>query len=228
MLHFLSFVGEMIGGFAAITAATVYLTRAIIEHSLRKELEEHKVKLSQEASVELEKLKNQLRSEAFRNETTFQKMHFEVFQALVDVNPQLIRFHNSVIDYLAVVRFGDEPPREEQLKTAADELKKTYEIYNAKRILIPKHIRIRIDELLSACTQAARDFSFWLQQERRMMRPEDYVDPWKLAVEAIKGKIRPLIDLLEDEMQHQLGIIHAQPPQAPGPPSGPTVVSVPS
>jgi hypothetical protein len=191
----------LLGGWAAVIAATVWIVKEAAKRWIDRDLEGYKHQLKQAADLQLEGFRHFLRHEAFRHEKRFGVLHEELFRALTEIYPSLYDFYLSLQSYVAWLESSAEPNKDEKLAIVSQRWKEFREVYKKRMILIPEGLHQKFDELMGAMRHTADDFTHGRRWEERG-KDTNY---WSKAADDCKDKIKPLLDEVRAMVQKLLG-----------------------
>ncbi|QDT75757.1 hypothetical protein [Lacipirellula limnantheis] len=159
--------------------------------------------------IELERLRSDLRVDAFRNETRFSRLHADRAQAIADVYAGLRGLRGAFGDYaVATVDPADWPRLRE---ATIDAFKRVTATFYPKEIYIPASTADKVHEYLR---ETHLNFVAFRQQVDTERRDEHrYFKAWQDVAENMVGKSKRLFEDLRDDFRRLLG--DDVPPAAP-------------
>ena len=205
MLDALLHVLAVLGGTSGVLALIGFAIKKYVDHRMAKDFEAHKTKLKDESDREIERLRADYKRAAFHFETRFGRLHDEMVKALLVMYPRLVELHRSVLSYLATFEWSGAPTKDEKLIAVIEKSNAFDQVYLTNRILIPKAIRMHVDEFASALSHATNSFTRGLQREKAGMHAPNAPDYWEEAMNNVTDKIKPLFEKMEDSLQELLG-----------------------
>jgi hypothetical protein len=104
-----------------IGAGTVaYIARTVIKTFLDRDIEHYKAELRAVHESALERLRADLRIEAFQKETVFAKLHAKRAEVIQELYGRLVAVSRAMNDFMSPLQIGGGPSREEKKTAAAD------------------------------------------------------------------------------------------------------------
>jgi hypothetical protein len=134
-----------LGGFAVVTAAVAWLTKALIAHWMSKDIENHKERLRTTTAKELEILRHDLATAAKEHEVTFSRLHEKRALVIQEFYAQINRLERALSDFeFSIAVVGDSSLTDPGLASDLSEY------YRNNRIFLTPDLCNMIDELIQS------------------------------------------------------------------------------
>ena len=193
----------ILGGTAMGVALLGYLSRKLLEHLMSKDVEKFKAELKATQDIEMERLRSDLKMQAFEHETRFRKLHENVARTIAETYPLLRRVFDSVSSLVSPIEMEGEPDKEEKMKIASDANRAFTEYFLSNRIYYPKKLYDKINDFHLLLVDNGRKFN--RAYDRGKAGGEPATEHWYEAFAGIRDKARPLFDDMHDDFQSILG-----------------------
>lgn len=197
-------LGIILGGTAIGVAALAWLAKSLMTHLLSKDIEQWKAQLDAQNKLEIEKLRADLAKQALEHEVKYRRVDEKVAEHLAGIYQRLFRFYESVSNYVAIIEYSNEPPKDAKLTTVADANGEFWEYFLPNRIYVPPKLYQEIRKVANKLADITKDFSSGLRREEKGIGDleEDY---WGKAFRAVQDEASPLFTTLVHEFQKRLG-----------------------
>ena len=197
---------------SVIAGALVWLTRSWISERLKnsiryeydQKLESHKSQLKHESDAEIEKIKSQLQIEAAKRNIQYSKIFEEIANTVVTVYEKLVLFKDAVSNYVSMVEWQDEPPREEKRKLAGEKMDDFLSYYKSRKIYLPEKTAIKIDPFWQGLYEISLDFMY--EVEKGLGEGKDKMETWQKAHQYMSKEVPEVLKALEEEFRSILGV----------------------
>jgi hypothetical protein len=202
--------------FAAVGFAAAFFRKAILDRliSLKHDFDDqlalqqnvfdrHLAAIRHEHNLDLERLRSDLRIDAFRNETRFSALHTERAKAIADVYAALRNARAAIANYVTDMSIDILPSWSERRMKAQESLRVLEAAFNPKEIYFPAHtassIRAYIFNSVTHVNKFERDV------ETNKHRPQHYFETWDKILIEVTGASKDLFEQLREEFRLLLG-----------------------
>ncbi len=178
--------------------------KSAIQNEYEQKLETHKAKLKYQSELEIERLRSQLHIQAERHNIRFAKIYGEIAETVASTYEKLIKFKKAVADYVSIIEWSGDPPKEERRKIVDEKMKQFIEFYEYRKLYLPRGTVNRIDRFWQGLYEISIDFMYAVEQGKGKSLPDEK-DTWKKAHDFISKEIPPLLADLEYDFRNILG-----------------------
>jgi hypothetical protein len=193
----------------ALAAALLWLSRLWISERLKsaikseydQKLETHKAQLKAQSDIEIERLRSQLSIAATEHEVRFFRLHEKRGEVIAETYKLLQDLHQRLANYVSIIEFSNDPPREERRGNAVSSHKLFIDFYAKNTIFLPKTTAKMLDSINSQCVDAFNEFALNIDKQEEAKDSTQ----WLRIFQRVKGEIRIAMDQLEDEFRRLLG-----------------------
>jgi hypothetical protein len=112
-------IAKTLGSTAIICAAIIYVAKTFWSQVLSRYLEGFTAKLENRNTVEIERLRTELKRVAFEHETRYAKLHEQRAEILEELFKRLVRANEAFVARFRAGHFAGEPSIEDQTIAAA-------------------------------------------------------------------------------------------------------------
>lgn len=196
-----------LGGTAILVGAVAWLTRSIIIHFLSKDVETFKQQLTHQSSLEIERVKHDLRLIAVEHEQRTALLHERRADVIAKLYQLLVEFLDAAESFAAVVEYSGESSKPEKAKTFNKKAFDFHQFFRANRIYFSEATCAAVDELFREVGSSISGFQLWLgisQTQERAMEKMDQA--WSNAWDSIQKKVPPLLMIVQNEFRGILGV----------------------
>jgi hypothetical protein len=158
-------------GFA--TAAFVYLAKALSKHLLSLDLERFKGELKATHEKELERLRADLRIAAFRQETTFAKLHEKRAEVIAELYAKLAAVNGAMHELLSPLELDGGAGRDKREKSAAEAGTNFARYYRSHQIYFDESLCNLLDSFSRDMIRA------WVTHIHNPLTGEGGIDRWE-------------------------------------------------
>jgi len=167
------------------------------------EVEKLKAQLKSQSDSEVERLKSHLSIAAAERQFRFSRLHEKRLDVIADVHASLRRLVAAIAGYVAIFEPAGGPPRQERAKRAFDEAKGFGELYDAKRIFLPRSAVEKLDQIQSELRVAYNTFALGVDVAHD--GDPNRTKRWLEIFEKIERLTKTGISELEDDYRRLLG-----------------------
>jgi hypothetical protein len=199
-----------LAGSGALTATVVWFARSWISERLRnsikheydQKLEAFRAALKAEHDANFERLRTDLRIDAFRQQTRFADLHTRRAETIADTFATLRKLRSAIQRYVTEIDFAREQSREELRQEAATAFQEFEACFLPREIFLPMPTAEKIDGLRRKLFHVAKTFQYGVE------RGEDEKtgkDSWREANDLMGIEANPILEELKVEMRELLG-----------------------
>jgi len=154
--------------------------------------------------VQLERLRGDLRVDAFRNETRFTQLHEKRAQTIADVYAALQKLRARIADYIDHDTFNVEPLIAERRERALAALRELADTFQPREIYFPQTTADRVRELIREWKLLMRKFEQTVEQAAPNGRG-NWATKWGEVQERMGNELRVIFEELREEFRQLLG-----------------------
>ncbi len=181
---------------SVLIAVVAWLIRSLTKYILDRDL-----------SSQIERLKADLRVEAFQRETTFSRMHEKQADVIADVYAKLHELFEAVSRLVAILESGETTKVElsERCRVAVSDFN---EAFYPHRLYVPAPLDTEIKDFAGELVTIANDFMFGFHQEQsgKVHDWEKRKDYWGDAFNKVSDKANPVFNDLREKFRDLIGV----------------------
>jgi hypothetical protein len=189
-------VAKTLGSTAIICAAIIFITKTFWSQLLARDLEGFKAKLENRNSVEIERLRSDLKRVAFEHETRYVKLHEKRAEILEELFKRLVRANEAFVARFRAGHFAGEPSIEDQTVSAAKAANEFLDWFSQNRLFIDDPIA---DQIV-AINKHFQELWFSLgpvRPEDRQKATKEFFEKTPALIEDVR---RRMLDLLAPQI----------------------------
>ncbi|MBA3484183.1 MAG: hypothetical protein H0T51_20445 [Pirellulales bacterium] len=194
-----NFFSGALGGALTVSIVTfvAWMSREWIGEKIRRSVQHN-------YDVQLERLRGDLRVDAFRNETRFTQLHEKRAQTIADVYAALQKLRAKVADYIGDDTFNVEPLIAERRELALAALRELADAFQPREIYFPQSTANRVRELIGEWKLLMRKFEETVENAAPHGRG-DWATKWGEVQERMGSELRVIFEELREEFRQLLG-----------------------
>ena len=198
---------KFLGGAVIVVAAVGWLVRSLIAHFLSKDIELFKQRIQSESTVELERVKHELRLLASEHEKRVHLLQERRAETIAELYSKLIDFLGAAESFASPAEWSGEPSKEEKAKKLGEQAAAFRGYFLRNRIYFTKDICQKFEDLFQEVHGSALRFRMWLTHaEDRDQSAAQLHEAWFAAWDVMKDKVPPLVAAIEGEFRTLLGV----------------------
>jgi uncharacterized membrane-anchored protein YhcB (DUF1043 family) len=219
----ISAIGSILGelGLFAIGATVVgWVARGAISNYFDKELSEYQAEIDKELAeyqsemdkqmeqyrAELEKELDKYRTELEKEKLRFSELHNERAKVTAELYERFVKFEEDMRTLTDLMDRPGDPPKDEQMKNAAESGNEFVNYYMKKKIYFPPHVCETIEKLQSETKDVFVEFQVYKPYDDRpgdSIDAERWLDNWKTVTE---NEVPEIKEELEGHFRELLGV----------------------
>ena len=173
-------------------------------YASREITETNKSQLKHESDAEIEKIKSQLQIEAAKRNIQYSKIFEEIANTVVTVYEKLVVFKDAVSNYVSMVEWQGEPPREEKRGLVQEKMNDFLGYYKSRKIYLPEKPAKQIDPFWQGLYEISIDFMYDVEKGSGKWKEEK--ETWKKAYQYMSKEVPEVLKALEEEFRSILGV----------------------
>lgn len=198
---------KFLGGTALVLAAAAWLVRSLVAHFLSKDVELFKQQLQARSTVELERLRHDLRLVAAEHEKRVHLLQERRAQTIADLYAKLIDFLGAAESFASLAEWSGEQSKEEKAKILAERAGEFRGYFLRKRIYFSEEICHKVEALFQEVHGSSLRFRVWLAQaEKGASVTQQMHEAWDEAWKVMKDRVPPLVAAVDAEFRALLGV----------------------
>jgi hypothetical protein len=195
-----------VGGVCALWAALAYLTRVILEHNLKKDLDKFSAELKSSTDLQISRFNSELKINEFEHQLRFSKVYERQMELIAKLYEHISQAEIYLVDSVRGLRYGSEPTQQDQEKKFAEFYNKAVELYRISRIYIPSELCVDIDRLFSSMRTNHGFYNIYhpFRDESRRNKSDEDFNKWQETITVIEKEIPAVRAALEEKFRKLL------------------------
>lgn len=195
------------GGSAAAIVVLGWLARSLIVHTLKRDLETHKLELKAELDATYRRAIAELEAVLRISERQLSKLHERRFEVLESLYKKMAAVFQDAATFLSPLEFEGGPSKDDFRKKLVESLGDFLQFYRQNKIFFSRETVAKIDALVESIRKPALSFSVYLTASKEGDLPKGkMVDEWIKAAEDFSKLGTPALDAVEEEFRSLLGV----------------------
>jgi hypothetical protein len=203
---------KFLGGTTIVVAAVAWLIKSLVSHFLSKDVESYKQQLQSESTVELERLRHELRLLASAHEKQMHLLQEQRAKTIAELYSKLIDFLAAAESFANIVEWSGEPPKEKKAELLGEKAIVFYEYFRCNRIYFTEDLCQKVDALFKEVNTSMLSYRFWMARAKKSDQASIKMDDaWDKAWDLMQEKVPLLLSAIETEFRTLLGVSASAP-----------------
>lgn len=196
-----------VGGSAVLIGAIAWVIRSALSHGLSRDLEAHKARLQSESTLELERLRHELRLLESENVKRSQLLVEKRAELIAELYSKLVDFLGAAESFASPAEWSGEPSKKEKAAALGEKAAAFMDFFQRHRIYFGESICEGLNNLFHTVHGPAIRYRVWLRMVEDGNSPGGkLMDSWDEAWNAIQRDVPPLMKTIETEFRRLLGV----------------------
>jgi hypothetical protein len=190
--------------FAIGTGVVGYIARSLFTQLLTRDVERYKAALTAAHSVEIERLKADLRAVAFEHETRFARLHERRIEIVSELYKKLAIAEDAFQDVLHPIQAGTSDDHNRRIRKAGGQATEFFTFFNENRVFLDDRLCGLILTLKEKLRRISAEFAGAFDLMEGAPTGEQWSDAWKL----FSTDVPPLRSEIERRVREMFGAPH--------------------